>query len=156
MSATANDMRMKSSQNERVNMRYTVHTPGGSVVKELPFIVQVLANLSGKSSNPESLEDRKVMKIDQHNFDKVLASVAPEIEFAVINKLTDEGGELVGKLKVGSWKDLSDPKEIAKQVPALAQLLHQRELIQALLNTPKALEELQRQTKEQAKKSPPA
>ncbi|MCC7373187.1 MAG: type VI secretion system contractile sheath small subunit [Verrucomicrobiales bacterium] len=152
MSFSANDQRMKSSQRERVNMRYTVHTPGGTVVKELPFIATVLANLSGKANNDEPLEDRSVMKIDQHNFEKVLASVAPELDIAVKNVLTDQGGELTAKLKITKWKDLSDPKEIAKQVPALAELLKERELAQAVLNSPRALPALEKQVKAEADK----
>ena len=63
-------------------------------MKELPFVVGVLADLSGKPEEPlPQLKDRKFVEIDRDNFNKVLAGIKPRLAFQVDNKLQDDGSK---------------------------------------------------------------
>jgi len=113
----------------RVNITYDVHTGDAIEKKELPFVMGVLANLSGKPA--ESLapfKDREFVEVTPDNFDDVLASMNPHLEFTVDNKLSDD--EEAGKLAVElDFKNLDDfsPDQVAEQIPALKKLLELRQ-----------------------------
>ena len=100
---------------------------------ELPFVVGVLADLSGQPSSPlRPLKDRKAVNIDRDNFNDVLAKATPRVAMKVQNRLTDEDTKLAVELNFKSMDDF-DPARIAEQVPALKKLLEMRlELTQLL------------------------
>lgn len=96
---------------------------------ELPFVMGVMADLSGNTSEVEKteLEERKFLEIDMDNFDKRMKAIAPGVSYHVPNKLSDASDE---KLSVSlKFKQMSDfsPAAVARQVPALAKLLKARE-----------------------------
>jgi type VI secretion system protein ImpB len=98
---------------------------------ELPFVMGVLADLSGNASEVEkpSMADRKFLDIDMDNFDKRMSSIKPAVTFRVDNKLGSEGAEnekLGVKLQFEKMDDFS-PAAVAKQVPALEKLLDARQ-----------------------------
>jgi type VI secretion system protein ImpB len=87
----------------RVHITYEVETEGARVVKELPFVVGVLGDFSGKPTQPlKPLKDRKFTIIDRDNFNDVMAKMTPGLEFRVKNTLADDGSEMAVKLKFDS------------------------------------------------------
>ena len=93
--------------------------------RELPFVMGVLADLSGKPEEPlPALGDRKFVEVDNENFDDVLKSNKPRVAFQVDNTLTGEG-----KMNVDiTFESMSDfsPDAIAKKVEPLRKLLEAR------------------------------
>lgn len=128
----------------RVQITYDVEDNGSPKDKHLPFVVGIMADLSGdgeKSLPP--LRDRKFQDIDRDNIDDVMASAAPNLSYAVDNTLTGEG-QLRVNLNFNNMGDLS-PAAVASQIPALKELLDmRRKLDEALakLSTNRDLEEL--------------
>jgi type VI secretion system protein ImpB len=95
---------------------------------ELPFVMAVLADLSGDSSDVAKPEvgDRGFLDIDMDNFEQRLAAIEPGTSFRVENKLGESDEKLSVKLKFKKMEDFS-PASVARQVPALAKLLEARE-----------------------------
>jgi type VI secretion system protein ImpB len=110
----------------RVNISYDVHVGDAIVKKEIPFIMGVLADLSGDGASelPE-LKDRKFVEIGPENFDKVLKSSNAKLAYSVDNKLSDKGGKLGVSLKFESFEDFA-PDKVAEQVEPLKELLAKR------------------------------
>src|SRR3977135_1348624 len=110
----------------RVHITYDVETGGAIEKKELPFVVGVLADLSG---NPEkqlpAVKDRKFAEIDRDNFDQVLAKSAPRLTFKVDNKLPHDDTRLGREIKFRSMDDF-EPQNIAVQVEPLRKLMELR------------------------------
>jgi type VI secretion system protein ImpB len=117
----------------RVQISYDVETNGAMQKIELPFVVGVLADLSGQPASPlRPLKERKAVNIDRDNFNDVLAKSTPRVAMKVQNRLTGEDTKLAVELKFQSIDDF-DPARIAEQVPALKKLLEMRlELTQLL------------------------
>jgi type VI secretion system protein ImpB len=117
----------------RVQISYDVETNGAMQKIELPFVVGVLADLSGQPSAPlRPLKERKAVNIDRDNFNEVLARATPRATMKVQNRLTDADTKLAVELNFKSMDDF-DPARIAEQVPALKKLLEMRlELTQLL------------------------
>jgi len=112
----------------RVNISYDVETGGAIEMKELPFVMGVLADFTGQPVEPlEKLKDRKFVDVTLDNFDDVLASMKPHLAFSVENKLSDDSN--AGKLGVDlTFKSLDDfsPDAVARQVKPLRELLDLR------------------------------
>jgi type VI secretion system protein ImpB len=118
----------------RVQITYDVETNGAMQKVELPFVIGVLADLSGKPKEPlKPLKDRKVVAIDRDNFNDVLAKQAPRVAMKVDNKLTDADTKLAVEL---NFKHLDDfePARVAEQVPALRELIEMRNRLTQLLS----------------------
>ena len=112
----------------RVHITYDVETGGAIEMKELPFVMGVLGDFTGQPSEPlPKLKERKFVEVTPDNFDEVLASMKPHLSFAVENKLSEEPD--AGKIGVDiHFKSLDDfaPDAVAKQIPAVKQLLDLR------------------------------
>lgn len=116
----------------RVHIEYDLEVYGETSSVELPFIMGVLADLSGKSNvPPSSIAERKFIEVDALTLDHRMASLAPRTVFAVDNVLTGEG-KLPVDLVFSRMEDFA-PAQIASQVPALAELLRAREQLSNLL-----------------------
>ena len=118
----------------RVQITYDVETNGAMQKVELPFVVGVLADLSGKPKEPlRPLKDRKVVTIDRDNFNDVLAKATPRVAMKVDNKLTDDNTKLAVEL---NFKHLDDfePARVAEQVGPLRELLEMRQKLTQLLS----------------------
>src|SRR5947207_7336003 len=90
----------------RVQISYDVETGGAMQKVELPFVVGVMADLSGQPKEPlKPLKDRKVVQIDRDNFDNVLAKAAPRLAMKVNNKITDQEGKLPVELNFKKMDD---------------------------------------------------
>jgi len=109
----------------RVQIEYDVEIYGSEKKVELPFVMGVLADLSGKPLEPlPSVGDRKFFNIDIDNFDERMKALKPRVAFAVPNTLTNDG-QLMVDITFESMDDFS-PAAVAKKVDALSQLLHAR------------------------------
>jgi type VI secretion system protein ImpB len=118
----------------RVQITYDVETNGAMQKIELPFVVGVLADLSGKPKEPlKPLKDRKVVTIDRDNFNDVLAKATPRVAMKVDNKLTDEATKLAVELNFKHIDDF-EPTRVAEQVGPLRELLEMRQRLTQLLS----------------------
>ncbi len=119
---------IKRNRPPRVQISYADPIESNKTV-ELPFVMGVLSDLSGNASKVEKapVADRDFTLVSQDNLDDYMASIAPGLAINVDNKLDPEqGGKLSVNLNFKKMADLS-PGEIARQVPALAQLLEARQ-----------------------------
>ncbi len=79
----------------RVHITYDVETEGAQVRKELPFVVGVIGDFSGKPYAPQKpLRDRKFIQIDRDNFDDVMQRMTPGAEFKVDNTLAGDDSQM--------------------------------------------------------------
>jgi type VI secretion system protein ImpB len=118
----------------RVHITYDVEIGGAIELKELPFVVGVLADLSGKPEEPlPRLKDRKFVEIDRDNFNKVLAATKPRLAYQVDNTLQNDGSKLNVELRFNDMDDFV-PDQVVKQVEPLRRLLEARERLEHLLN----------------------
>ena len=125
------------ARNRKPRVHITYEDPYNSDKKiELPFVMGVMADLSGNASEVEKpeMEKRKFLDFDMDNFDKRMAAIEPTIAFRVANKLgPSEGGEQLSvKLKFSKMEEFS-PAALARQVPATRKLLEAREQLANLL-----------------------
>jgi len=135
----------------RVQITYDVEIGGAIQKKELPLVMGILADLSGKPEQAlPKLKDRKFVEIDRDNFNEILKSIAPRITCSVDNKLSKDGGKTSVELrfqhiddflpldtsrKAQSWQDPT--KEvfggIVPQVEPLRKLFEARQRLNDLL-----------------------
>jgi len=116
----------------RVQIEYDVELYGAEKKIQLPFVMGVMADLSGKPEEPlPSVNDRKFLEIDVDNFDERLKAAKPRVAFRVPNTLTGEG-ELSVDITFESLDDFS-PAAVARKVDALRQLLDARTQLTNLL-----------------------
>lgn len=109
----------------RVQIEYDVEIYGSEKKIELPFVMGVLADLSGKPVEPlPSVGDRKFLDIDIDNFDERMKAIAPRVAFSVPNTLTGDG-QIMVDIRFESMDDFS-PAAVARKVDALSQLLEAR------------------------------
>lgn len=117
----------------RVHLTYDVEVGDAIQLKELPFIVGILSDLSG---SPEEalpfVKERKFTEIDRDNFNEVLASSKPRLALRVENKLTDEGSMLNAELKFSEIDDF-DPVRVIKQIDPLRKLFEARQRLSDLI-----------------------
>ncbi|MDE2507493.1 MAG: type VI secretion system contractile sheath small subunit [Planctomycetota bacterium] len=118
----------------RVQITYDVETNGAMQKVELPFVVGVLADMSGAPKDAlKPMKDRKFVNIDRDNFNDVLARATPRVAMKVDNKLADDGSRLAVELNFKSIDDF-EPAQVAAQVPALKELLEMRQKLTQLLS----------------------
>lgn len=118
----------------RVHISYEVELNGAQVMKELPFVVGVMADLSGQPKTPlPKPKDRKFTEIDRDNFDDILKSMQPRLAYKVDNKLKDDGSELAVELNFEKMADFT-PDELVKQIQPLNDLMEIRTKLKALLS----------------------
>ncbi|NTS75656.1 type VI secretion system contractile sheath small subunit [Catenovulum sp. SM1970] len=109
----------------RVQIEYDVELYGAEKTIQIPFVMGVMADLSGNPEEPLApISERKLLEIDVDNFDDRLKSAKPRVQFTVPNKLTGEGN-LAVEMKFESMDDFT-PEAIAKQTDGLKELLEAR------------------------------
>jgi len=142
----------------RVQIEYDVEVYGAEKKVQIPFVMGVFSDLSGKPAEPLApVADRKFLEIDVDNFDERLKSMKPRVALQVPNTLTGEGN-LAVDITFESMDDFS-PAAVAKKVEALNKLMEARtqlanlltymdgktgaeELIANLLNNPELMKSL--------------
>ena len=116
----------------RVQIEYDVELYGAQKKIEIPFVMGVMAYLSGKPADPlPPVRDRKFLEIDIDNFDDRLKAAKPRVAFRVPNTLTGEGNLNV-ELTFESLDDFS-PGAVARKVEALNKLLTARNQLSNLI-----------------------
>ena len=118
----------------RVQITYDVEVGDAMELKELPFVLGVVGDFSGKPATPlPALKDRKLVEIDRDNFNKVLAGMTPRLAMKVDDKLSGNADSSLNvELKFKSLDDFS-PENVAKQIDPLKELLGTREELKNLL-----------------------
>jgi len=117
----------------RVQIKYEVFVGDAMEMKELPFVVGVLGDYSGKPEKAlPALKDRKFVDIDRDNFNRVLSAMAPRQTFQVDDTVSGKPDQKLNvELKFQSMDDFS-PENIVRQIPVLKALLEQRENLKNL------------------------
>jgi type VI secretion system protein ImpB len=116
----------------RVQIEYDLELYGAEKKVSLPFVMGVMADLSGKPADPLApVADRKFMEIDVDNFDERMKSMKPRVAFQVPNTLTGEGNLSVD-ITFESMDDFS-PAAVARKVEPLRKLLEARTQLSNLL-----------------------
>ena len=116
----------------RVQIEYDVELYGAEKKVQLPFVMGVLSDLSGKPTEPlPPVSDRKFLDFDVDNFDARMKAMKPRVQFAVPNTLTGEGNLMVD-LTFESMDDFS-PAAVARKVDGLKQLLEARQQLANLI-----------------------
>jgi type VI secretion system protein ImpB len=118
----------------RVQITYDVETNGAMERHELPFVVGVVADVSGKPSEPlKPLKERKVVNIDRDNFNDVLARATPRVAMKVPDRLTGGDNSLAVALNFSCMEDF-EPARVAEQIEPLRRLLEVRRKLTQLLS----------------------
>jgi type VI secretion system protein ImpB len=116
----------------RVQIEYDVETYGSEKKVQLPFVVGVMADLSGKPTEAlPAVDDRKFLEIDVDNFDERMKAMKPRVAFTVPNTLTGQGN-LAVDITFESMDDFS-PAAVARKVDGLSKLLEARTQLSNLM-----------------------
>jgi len=128
--------RLESVRPPRVQLTYDVEIGDAIERKEIPFVVGVLADFTGKGDPDKplpKLKDRRFVNVDVDTFDDVMKGVAPKASFRVPNKLTGEGGEFAVNLAFDRLEDFR-PESVVQQVEPLRRLIEARTRLAELRN----------------------
>ena len=123
--ATSSQKFIARNRAPRVQIEYDVELYGAQKKVQLPFVMGVLSDLSGKSEEPlPPVADRKFLEVDVDNFDARMKSMKPRVAFQVENTLTGDGN-LPVDITFESMDDFS-PAAVASKVEGLNKLLEAR------------------------------
>jgi type VI secretion system protein ImpB len=132
MAKESNQHKLDRIRKPRVHLTYDVTIGGAIQEKELPFVVGVMADLSGKPDVPlPKLDKRSFVEIDRVNFDKVMAGMKPRLAFQVENTIENNNTKFGVELRFNKMEDF-EPEQIAQQIEPLRQLLERRQRLQHL------------------------
>lgn len=112
----------------RVHITYQVQIGDAIEKREIPFVVGVMADLSGDRDPKKPLakvKDRKFTQIDRDDFDKVMEKIEPRLAVSVKNTLANDDSNVSAELLFKRLADFS-PENVVNQVPALKELLDTR------------------------------
>lgn len=115
----------------RVQITYDVEIGDAMEVKELPFVVGMMADLAGHTPQPK-LKERKFVQVDGENFDEVLSSYAPSLSFTVPNQIDNEGEHVPVDLTFERMSDF-EPMAVVNKVDKLRETYEARQQLNALL-----------------------
>jgi type VI secretion system protein ImpB len=109
----------------RVQIEYDVELYGASKKVQIPFVMGVMADLSGDArENLPPIDERKFVDVDSENFDERMKAIKPRVAINVENALTGQG-QLGVELSFENMDDFS-PAAVARKVDALNRLLEAR------------------------------
>lgn len=130
--ATSSQKFIARNRAPRVQIEYDVELYGAEKKVQLPFVMGVLADLSGKPVDPLApVAERKFLEFDTDNFDTRMKAMSPRAAFSVPNALTGEG-EMKVDISFQSMDDFS-PAAVASKVDALKKLLDARSQLSNLV-----------------------
>jgi len=110
----------------RVQITYDVQVGDAIEKRDIPFVVGVLADLSGMPEKPlPPISKRKFASIDRDNVNDVMKKIGPRLAFKVPNRLSEDDTKLNVELRFESMDDFQ-PARIAQQVTPLRKLLELR------------------------------
>ncbi|MCE1171940.1 MAG: type VI secretion system contractile sheath small subunit, partial [Azovibrio sp.] len=118
----------------RVQITYDVEIGDAIETKELPFVLGVLGDYSGRPKNPlPKMKDRKFVEIDRDNFDEVLKAMEPRLTLRVDNQLKKDDSQMGLELNFNKLEDF-EPQNVVAQVEPLKKLLEVRTRLADLRN----------------------
>jgi type VI secretion system protein ImpB len=130
--ATSSQKFIARNRAPRVQIEYDVELYGAEKKVQLPFVMGVMSDLSGKPAEAlPPVADRKFLDIDVDNFDARMKAMKPRVAFQVPNTLTGEGNIAVD-ITFDSMDDFS-PATVARKVEGLRQMLEAREQLANLV-----------------------
>ncbi len=130
--ATSSQKFIARNRAPRVQIEYDVELYGAEKKVQLPFVMGVMSDLSGKPSEPLApVADRKFLEVDVDNFDSRMKSMKPRVAFQVPNTLTGEGNIAVD-ITFDNMEDFS-PAAVAAKVDGLKQMLEARQQLANLI-----------------------
>ena len=110
----------------RVHITYDVQVGDAIEKRDLPFVVGVMADLSGMPDKPlPPIPKRKFVAIDRDNVNDVMKKIGPRLAFKVPNRLSEDDTKLNVELRFESMDDFQ-PARIAQQITPLRKLLELR------------------------------
>lgn len=134
MSSKSGQRFIKENRAPRVHIEYEVETYGSRQKVELPFVMGVMSDLSGKSTvEKKALDKRDFAEFDMDNFEQRMEAIAPRAVFQVENTMTEEGGKIGVDMTFKSMEDFT-PGRVAEQTPALKKLLDARRELSDLMS----------------------
>jgi type VI secretion system protein ImpB len=117
----------------RVQITYDVEIGNAIVMKELPFVMGIMADLSGMPSDPlPKVKDRKFVEIDRDNFNHIMESYNPRLALRVANKVDPSEEHMSAELFFKTMADF-EPLSIINQVPALSKIYRARTRLKDLM-----------------------
>jgi type VI secretion system ImpC/EvpB family protein len=130
--AVPGERQLERVRSPRVHITYEVQTYGHILQKELPFVIGMLADLSGNPAEPlPPLEDRKFVDIDRDNFDAVMRGMQPRLAMRMPNRLVDDDSDMAVELRFHRLHDFA-PEQVVQQVEPLKRLLDTRKRLATL------------------------
>jgi len=118
----------------RVQITYDLEKGDAIEKKELPFVMGVMADLSGMPAEAlPAMKERKFVNLDRDNFDEVLKGMKPRLAFQVDNQLAKDGTKLGVELRFRRLADF-EPEQVVKQIDPLRKLLEARSKLAELRN----------------------
>jgi type VI secretion system protein ImpB len=110
----------------RVQITYDVQVGDAIEKRDLPFVVGVLADLSGMPEKPlPPISKRKFVSIDRDNVNDVMKKIGPRLAFKVPNRLNEDDTKLNVELRFESMDDFQ-PAKVVQQITPLRKLLELR------------------------------
>ena len=116
----------------RVQIEYDIELFGAEKKVQLPFVMGVMSDLSGKPAEPlPAVADRKFLDIDVDNFDARMKAMKPRVQFSVPNALTGEGN-LAIEMTFEKMDDFS-PGAVAAKIEPLRKMMEARQQLANLV-----------------------
>jgi type VI secretion system protein ImpB len=122
--------KQSESPKERINVTYKPATGDQNEEIEIPYKITVLGEFN-PNEEKKPVEDKKVININKNNFNDVLKTQGLSLDFAVPNRLSDDGSDMSVSLKIQSMKDFS-PENIVENVDEMKKLMELRQSLIAL------------------------
>ena len=131
--AESTQHKLDRTRKPRVHITYDVEIGDAMEMKELPFVMGVMSDLSGNRAEPlPKLKDRSFTEVDRDNFNDYLKKQEPRVAFKVDDKLSeDPDAQLAVDLTFKNMKDF-EPEGVINQIDPLRELLEVRKRLKSL------------------------
>jgi type VI secretion system protein ImpB len=131
--AESTQHKLDRTRKPRVHITYDVEIGDAMEMKELPFVLGVMSDLSGNRAEPlPKLKDRSFTEVDRDNFNDFLKKQAPRVAFKVDDKMSDDpDAQLSVDMTFKSMKDF-EPEGVINQIEPLRELLEVRKRLKSL------------------------
>lgn len=117
----------------RVQITYDVEIGNAIEMKELPFVMGILSDLSGHVEGERlPLKHRKFVEIDRDNFGAIMASIKPHLNLTVQDRIANDGRKINVDLTFDALEEF-EPLQVIRQIQPLSELYHSRTLLKDLL-----------------------
>lgn len=143
MSKESTQHKLDRTRKPRVHITYDVEKGDAMEVKELPFVVGVMSDLSGSGERTGTLKERKFHEVDRDSFNEFLATQKPRFTGQVDDEISGSTDKQIGvEIEFRSMKDF-EPEGIVEQVPVLKELLEIRQRLKSLQSRVSSSSEVQ-------------